>query len=215
MKLRFLQRVTHLQNFIVNQYTEVQFRENDMLEAISSEIISRAQEGDSTVLSDLYEHYRASIFRFLYYRVGEIQAAEDLTSEVFLRMIRSIGGYRPRGIAFEAWLFQIARNLAIDYYRKQHRDQSVPLQEEILSTNEGVEKMIDGNLNNENLVQALSHLNEAQRDVIVLRFVNEMPIAQVAQTLHKSEDSVKALQRRGLIALREILSRWEVQYGSH
>ena len=74
--------------------------------------------------------------------------------------------------------------------------------------------MIDGKFNNENLAQALRYLNEAQRDVIVLRFVNEMPIAQVAQTLHKSEDSVKALQRRGLMALREILSRLEVQYES-
>lgn len=183
-----------------------------MLEAVSSEIISRAQDGDSTVLSDLYEHYRESIFRFLYYRVGDIQAAEDLTSEVFLRMIRAIGGYRPRGIAFEAWLFQIARNQAIDYYRKQHREQNLPLQEELLIANEGIETMVDGNFNNERLVQALRHLNESQRDVILLRFVNEMPIAQVAQTLHKSEDSVKALQRRGLIALREILARWEVQY---
>jgi RNA polymerase sigma-70 factor (ECF subfamily) len=186
-----------------------------MLEAVSPEIISRAQGGDSAVLSELYEHYRESIFRFLYYRVGDMQAAEDLTSEVFLRMIRAIGGYRPRGIAFEAWLFQIARNQAIDYYRKQNREQNLPLQEELFVANESVEKMIDGDFNSERLVQALRHLNESQRDVIVLRFVNEMPIAQVAQTLHKSEDSVKALQRRALIALREILSRWEVQYESH
>lgn len=183
-----------------------------MLEAVSSEIISRAQDGDSTVLSTLYERYQESIFRFLYYRVGNHQVAEDLTSEVFLRMIRAIGGYRPRGIAFEAWLFQIARNQAIDYYRKQHREQNVPLQDELFVTNDGVENMIDGNFDNERLMKALRHLNESQRDVIVLRFVNEMPITQVAQTLHKSEDSVQALQRRGLIALREILSHWEVQY---
>jgi len=186
-----------------------------MLEAASAEIISRAQDGDATVLSDLYEHYRESVFRFLYYRVGDVQVAEDLTSEVFLRMVRAIGGYRPRGIAFDAWLFQIARNQAIDYYRKQSREQNVPLEEELFVANEGIEKMIDGKFNNESLVQALRHLNESQRDVMVRRFVNEMPIAQVAQTLHKSEDSVKALQRRGLIALREILSRWEVQYESH
>ncbi len=183
-----------------------------MLKAVSSEMISRAQNGDKTVLSVLYERYRDSIFRFLYYRVGNIQVAEDLTSEVFLRMIRAIGGYRSRGVAFDAWLFQIARNQAIDYYRKQEREQNVTLEDEILMSNDGVEKMIDGQFNSQRLAKALRHLNEAQRDVIVLRFVNEMPISQVAQTLHKSEDSVKALQRRGLIALREILSRWEDQY---
>jgi RNA polymerase sigma-70 factor (ECF subfamily) len=183
-----------------------------MLEVVSSDIISRAQDGDKTVLSALYERYRESIFRFLYYRVGDIHVAEDLTSEVFLRMIRAIGGYRPRGIAFDAWLFQIARNQAIDYYRKQQREQNVLLEDELLISSEGVEKMIDGNFNSERLVQALRHLSEPQRDVIVLRFVNEMPITQVAQTLHKSENSVKALQRRGLIALREILERWEVHY---
>ena len=180
-----------------------------MLEAVNVELISRAQEGDTAGLSALYEHYQQSIFRFLYYRVGDPQVAEDLTSEVFLRMIRAIGGYR---IAFEAWLFQIARNQAIDYYRKQQREQNVALQDEYPATGEGVETMMDGNFNNERLFQALRHLNDSQRDVIVLRFVNEMPITQVAQTLHKSEDSVKALQRRGLFALREILSRWEVQY---
>jgi RNA polymerase sigma-70 factor (ECF subfamily) len=183
-----------------------------MLEAVSSDLISRAQDGDKTVISALYERYREGIFRFLYYRVGDVHVAEDLTSEVFLRMIRAIGGYRPRGIAFDAWLFQIARNQAIDYFRKQQREQNVALEDELLISGEGVEKMMDGHFNSERLAQALRHLNESQRDVIVLRFVNEMPISQVAQTLHKSEDSVKALQRRGLIALREILSRWEVQY---
>jgi RNA polymerase sigma factor (sigma-70 family) len=71
---------------------------------------------------------------------------------------------------------------------------------------------MDGNFDSDRLAPALRHLSEPQRDVIVLRFVNQMPITQVAQTLHKSENSVKALQRRGLIALREILTRWEVHY---
>lgn len=183
-----------------------------MLDTISSDMISRAQDGDKKVISALYERYREGIFRFLYYRVGDVQTAEDLTSEVFLRMIRAIGGYRPRGIAFDAWLFQIARNQAIDYYRKQERQQTVQLEDEMLASNDSVESLIDGQFSNERLVQALRHLNESQRDVIILRFINEMPINQVAQTLHKSDDSVKALQRRGLIALREFLSRWEVHY---
>ena len=75
-----------------------------------------------------------------------------------------------------------------------------------------IDKTIEHNLTSDTLVEALATLNDDQREVIVLRFVNSLPIAQVAQMMHKSEDAVKGLQRRGLIALREILTEWEVQY---
>jgi len=183
-----------------------------MLEISTSTLVARAQSGDIDVVGELYDRYHVSIFRYLYYRVGDRQAAEDLTSEVFLRMIRSLNAYRPQNVAFEAWLFQIARNLAIDYYRKMNNGNMTSLEEHLGSSTEDPESSLEHSLTSELLTKALARLNEVQRDVIVLRFINGLPIAQVAQALHKSEDSIKALQRRGLSALREILSEWEITY---
>ncbi len=180
-----------------------------MIEAVNSETITRAGKGDTSALSRLYEQCRPGLFRFLFYRVGDLHAAEDLTSEVFLRMLRALERYRPQGIAFEAWLYQIARNLAIDYQRSLRNRNHLPLEEAVLPGDEGAEYVVDRHLNSQVLVSALHKLGEEQRDVVVLRFVSGLSITQVAQALHKTEDSVKALQRRGLSALRELLKSWE------
>ncbi len=177
---------------------------------IQTDLILRARDGDPAVIGAIYERFRLSVFRYLYYRIGDRQAAEDLTSDVFLRMIRSIPAYRPRNVTFQAWLFQIARNIAIDHYRKMKFRNHAELEEDMAAREDDLDTSIDRSLTHKHLKNALAQLTEDQRDVIVLRFVASMPIAQVAQTLHKSEDAIKGLQRRGLMALREILVDWEV-----
>ncbi len=77
---------------------------------------------------------------------------------------------------------------------------------------ESLEPSVDHTLTSQSLYKAMEKLTDDQRDVIVLRFVSNMPIAQVAQTLHKSEFAVKSLQRRALSSLRDILTEWEVSY---
>jgi RNA polymerase sigma-70 factor, ECF subfamily len=183
-----------------------------MLKVTHPDMIARAQNGDSGMITALYEQNRLGVFRFLYYRVGDVQIAEDLTSEVFLRMITALENYRQQNASFEAWLYQIARNLAIDHYRKTSIRNHLPLEDNLAAETQDVDKTVERNLTHEYLRRALTKLNEVQRDVIVLRFVNGLPISVVAQTLHKSEDSIKSLQRRALIELREILTEWEVHY---
>lgn len=180
--------------------------------AITPDLIRRAREGDAHAVAAFYEQYRVSIFRFLYYRLGDTQLAEDLTSEVFLRMMSSLGSYRPQNVSFQAWLFQIARNLSIDHYRKaSNRNQ--PFLEENLATGDASSgRSVERKLTSITLRQALGQINADQRDVVVLRFVAGMPISEVAQTLRRSENAIKALQRRGLVALRKILTDWEVSY---
>ncbi len=182
-----------------------------MIEALTPDKIIRAQKGDTSVISELYRRYHQSVFRYLFYRVGDQQTAEDLTSEVFLRVLRAISSYQPQNVSFEAWLFQIARNLAIDHYRKMSTQNHVSLDDTPPVDQHSVDFRNDKRFDNQVLVQALNQLNETQRDVIVLRFINGLPLSQVARTLHKSEDSIKALQRRGLAALREILYHWEIE----
>ena len=183
-----------------------------MLEVLNPDLIRRAKDGDDIVVSEIYDRYQRSIFRYLYYRVGDQQTAEDLTSEVFLRMIEKISYYQDQRASFQAWLFQIARNLSIDHYRKMKSRDSVALEDDYPERSEDPLEVLDRELTSEKLYQAMVKLPENQRDVIVMRFVVGMPIGEVADTLHKTEDSIKGLQRRALLALREILAEWEVSY---
>lgn len=184
-------------------------QDQTLFESITPEIIARAQKGDEDALSVIYKRYRLDIYRYLYYRTGHLQVAEDLASEVFERMIRAIKKSSFHNTSLEAWLFQIARNLAIDHYRKMNVRDHVPLDETLVARGTDIDQAVEHQIVSDQLVQALKYVNDAQRDVIILRFAVSMPIAQVAKTLHRSEDSVKGLQRRGLMTIRNILSDWE------
>lgn len=176
-------------------------------------LMRKAQAGDRTALGELYNQYWPAVFRYLYYRVGNRQAAEDLASEVFTRMLEALPRYKPTAVPFKAWLFQIARNLAVDHFRKGGGRVSVSLDPEMENAmEEDPYSRVERSLTNARLQSALSTLNPDQRDVIILRIIGEMPICEVAQALGKSEDAVKGLQRRGLIALRDTLADWKVGY---
>jgi RNA polymerase sigma-70 factor (ECF subfamily) len=195
-----------------NEGIHFRYSGNDMPADIPTDLIARAQMGEPAVIGALYERFHLNVFRYLYYRLGDQYVAEDLTSEVFIRMIRSLSAYQPQNVTFQAWLFQIARNLAIDHYRKMGVRDEVKLNDDQAPHGEDVDAAVDRKLTSDRLQRALAKLTDDQRDVIVMRFVADMPIAQVAQSLHKSVDSIKGLQRRALIALREILTEWEVSY---
>lgn len=177
-------------------------------------IIERARQGDSEAYGELYECYRLGVFRYLYYRTGDTQVADDLTSEVFLRMIQALPGFEQREVGFQAWLFQIAQNILNDHYRKMSVRNDVQLEDTILNNHQTLARSrpVEHSLNSVTLNQAINRLSGEQRDVIVLRFISGMPISQVAQTLNKSEDAVKGLQRRALMTLRDVLSDWEIHY---
>ena len=179
---------------------------------INTDLIKRAQEGDLKIITALYEQYQRSIFRYLYYRVGDQQTAEDLTSEVFLRMLRFISGFRPPSSSFPSWLFQIARNLVADHFRQSSSSNHLELQESLTMPSDDVDRAVERKLTGEVLRRALDHLSAEQRDVVILRFLSGMPISEVARALDRSEDSIKGLQRRAVIALRKILTDWEISY---
>jgi RNA polymerase sigma-70 factor, ECF subfamily len=183
-----------------------------MMKDVNTEVIRRAQEGDADTISLLYERYHTSIFRYLYYRVGDRETAEDLTSEVFVRMLRFLGSFQPPAASFQAWLFQIARNLSTDHFRKNSIHKIVQLEENLVTSDSNPADTVDQILTSEKLLNALSKLNEDQREVIILRFIVEMPISEAARSLNKTEDAIKGLQRRALLALRQVLSDGEISY---
>lgn len=173
------------------------------------DLVARAQGGDLEAIGELYDQHHVSVLKYAWSRVGDRETAEDLTGEVFLRMVRALPKYRRTKIPFRAWLYRIARNLVIDHYRMQSDQASVPLEVAENTSNEGDHpaKAVDRALKMEQLHGALTSIKPSERDVVVLRFLVGLSIRETAMALGKSEPSVKAMQHRGLAALREAFSQ--------
>jgi RNA polymerase sigma-70 factor, ECF subfamily len=183
------------------------------MDPLSDSLIAQAQAGNSDALTTLYEQYKQPIYGYFYYKIGDAQSAEDLTGELFLRVIENLPKYRQRDVPFRAWLFRIASNMAVDYFRKMNVRNHLPLDERVTADQESAPDIItEQRLTGDRLKAALQQLTSNQSDVIILRFVADMPIKQVAQVLNKSESAVKALQARALEALQHILAPQRVSH---
>jgi RNA polymerase sigma-70 factor (ECF subfamily) len=172
-----------------------------------SELIKRAQRREPAALAEIYNRHQPAIFRYVFYRVADQATAEDLTSEVFVRMVRAIDRFAYRGRPILAWLYSIARNLVVDHYRRSNRSQQVELSEELITFLPDPEDRIHDWRVRQRLIEAISQLTEEQSEVIVLRFVEGLDTKTVAEMVGKSVPAVKSLQYRGLVALRECLEQ--------
>jgi len=168
-------------------------------------LIKRAQVGERSALGVLYRQHQPAIFTYLYYRLGDQAAAEDLAAEVFVRMVEQIERYRDQGRPILAWLYTIARNLLTDHYRRNGRAQLMPLDEQLVAGLGNPVALTDRRLDEAMLVRALRRLTDIQKQVIVGRFVEERPNAEMATILGKTEGAIKSLQHRALAALRRAI----------
>ncbi len=169
------------------------------------ELVAAAQAGDGTAFAQLYERYLDRVYRYVAYRVGAREEAEDITSQVFLRALESLGSYRWQGFNFSAWLFRIAHNLLVDRLRRETRRPSAPLEEDLAADGQDVEDQAYHNMKLEEVRRALSRITETQRQAIVLRLVVGLSLEETAKVMGKSLGAVKALQHGGLRALRRHL----------
>jgi RNA polymerase sigma-70 factor (ECF subfamily) len=184
-----------------------------MPDALAEHVILSAQAGNSDAIATLHQTYHQQIYRYFYYRTGEHHTAEDLTGEVFVKLIQSLPHYQMRQAPFRAWLFQIARNLAVDHYRRMSVRQLTQITEVVEDPRPTPEALAERRLTHDYLRNALRRLTPDQCDVIVMRFLADMPIAEVARILNKSESAIKNLQLRGLAALQQILAARKITYG--
>ena len=172
-------------------------------------LVKQAKGGDLSAFGELYDQYADAIFRFLYARVNTRMDAEDLTSDVFLRAWRSLSGYKHQGHPFSAYLFQIARNLLIDYYRRSDRVESMTEREMRLLSDEtaGPSAKVVQELEHEQLRETLDQLRDDYRTVLMLRFVSGLSSRETAEAMERSSGAVRVLQHRALAALRDLLEQ--------
>lgn len=167
--------------------------------------MERAKD-DPGAFGELYDLHFDRIYAYIYRKTGDRQAAEDLTADTFMKALMHIRGYRYTGQPFAAWLYRIASNVVIDYYRV--RRPTAPLEE-------GLPNTIAGNTPEEAalalddqqaIARAVRSLSPDQQDVVLMRFAGDMKLKDIAAALGKTEGAVKALLFRALGALRSKLS---------
>ncbi|MBU0491679.1 MAG: RNA polymerase sigma factor [Chloroflexi bacterium] len=171
-------------------------------------LVQQAQQGDPGAFALLYDWYVQKIYNYIVMRVGDVETAQDLTADVFLKALESLDSFEWRGYPFSSWLFRIAHNQVVDYLRRQDKRRYAPLLDEALPMANGLEpfQMMEKQSSREQLLAALGQLTDIQREIIALRFASELPISQVAGVLGISEGAVKARQHSALSALRRIMS---------
>lgn len=170
-----------------------------------TDLIKQAQAGEPAAFSELYARHHKAVYTYIYYRVGERQLAEDLTSDVFERMVKQIHTWRPVGKPFVAWLYTIASNLVVNHIRRHGRFEWLSISERDDVSSESLMTLISRNLEREQVAAALNELTEEQRQVIILRYLQQQPVKAVAKAVGKSDASIKSLQRRAINALRRML----------
>ena len=183
-----------------------------MLELSDAELVEHAQNGNLDAVGQLYDRHRTRIFRYVRSRIYNTQLAQDLTGEIFLQMVTHLPGYRVTAVPFSAWLYRIAHNHIINHAgRKENRYQYVPLlyASDVISQKEdNPARIVEQKLQLEEVQQALERIDEIQREVIVLRFLLDFSLKEVALVLGKTVAAVKSLQHRGLLAL-EVAMKYE------
>lgn len=167
--------------------------------------VARAKRGDQRAVALLYEIHAQRIFRYIVTRVPTVADAEDLTAEVFVRMVKGLPAYQITGAPFEAWLYRIAASRVTDFYRRNDRHSQTELDESLRDSELPPEEQILHRQTLDHLRAALQQLPEDHQTILILRFVERKSHEEVAQILGKSVPAIKSAQHRALIHLTELL----------
>jgi len=175
-----------------------------------TQLLDEAQNGKPEAFGELYSRHAGKIFRFLYAHVDDRLDAEDLTNEVFLKAWRSLPSYQRQGVPFSAFLFRVARNVLIDFYRRStHLKNLVQVDTGSDKADQPVDPAgdISDLIEHRELVRLLNLLKEDYRIVLVLRFLTGLSPSETAQVMRRSHGAIRILQYRALIELRALLEK--------
>lgn len=172
-----------------------------------AELVERARQGDSEAFGHIYDRFVDRVYGFVLHQVGNPADAEDITTGVFLDALKQIGRFRWKGAGFSAWLFRIARNDVLDFFRKQGRSRETELSEETLRQPAAtlVDEQVAADWEAEELRRAIRGLSPDQQQVVLLKLLMNFSNRQIGEVLGKKEGAIKALQHRALLALKESL----------
>lgn len=169
-----------------------------------SELIAQAKE-DPEAFGLLYERYVGRIYNYIYYRTGNHQDAEDLTARTFYRALKHLPRYVDRGAPYSAYLYRIAHNAVANWHRDNSRRQIISIDELVMRTlkRKGPASLAQKHEEQALLLQAARRLAPDRQQLLILKFVEQMRNAEIAEVMGRTEGAIKSLYHRTLVALRE------------
>lgn len=191
----------------------------DPADAAKSEawnLVHAAQAGDTTAFGQLYDRYVDTVFRYVLFRMGDRDLAEDVTSETFLRALRRIGSVSYQGRDVGAWFITIARNLVFDHVKSSRFRMEVvtdevaepgriPFSPAQVQPSTGPEQQAVNRAINTTLLDCVAELGTDQRECVVLRFLQGLSVAETAHIMQRNEGAIKALQHRAVRRLAQLM----------
>ncbi|MFW5709408.1 MAG: RNA polymerase sigma factor [Chloroflexota bacterium] len=174
--------------------------------------LALALQGDENAIVAIYHQYFDPVYQFCRLRVGDVQTAQDLASEVFVRFIRSLKRETAPHTSLRGWIFRVARNLIYDHYGE---DREIPVDtiEQWLASDSSTDPEVNAlrNTQIDRTRQAISMLAPAQQEVLLLRFDQQLSLQETADIMDKQVNAIKALQFRAVNTLRQILLDMETE----
>lgn len=184
-------------------------------DGLEREIVERARSGDRDSLAELYDQYFPRVYHYVLARTGNPAEAEDITEDIFVRMLSGIGRFEWRQAPFAAWLFRIARNQLVSHLRHNGvRRGETQIPESMVDNAPDPFTQVDTKLSFDRVLEVSQALPNAQREVIWLRFAAGLSVGDTARVLGKREGNVKVLQHQAIARLRKLLAPPEPGEGS-
>jgi RNA polymerase sigma-70 factor, ECF subfamily len=181
-------------------------------DGLERDIVQRARSGDQQALAELYDLYFPRVYRYVLARTGNPTEAEDVTEEVFVRVLGAISDFQWRRAPFAAWIFRIAHNQFVSYARKNGaRRQEIPLVDSVADRTPDPLTRVEDRLFFEQILDIARALPQAQREVLWLRFAVGLSVSDTARALGKREGNVKVLQHKAIARLQKLLAQPELE----
>jgi len=164
-------------------------------------LISACQAGDAQAFGQLYDRYFKKIYSFVYYKISHKENTEDLVSDIFYKALNNLSKFNSRKGSFNSWLYRIARNTVIDYYRTNKNSQDIETVSDLsFSTELGDD--LDRSFQIAEIEDKMKLLNDAQREIIILRVWQQLSYKEISEIVGKSEANCKMIFSRGIKELR-------------
>jgi RNA polymerase sigma-70 factor (ECF subfamily) len=190
-------------------------KQQDLSDLSDNELVTLAKDSKEA-FGVLYERYVEKIYKYIYYRTGNHQDAEDLAAAVFFRAMGHIADYTDRGVPFQAWLYRIAHNLVANWHRDRGRRKIIPLEEFVSSGLhfDAPDSAAEDKEERAQLLKAIERLPDERQQLLYLKFVSGLSNAEVGEILDRTEGAIKSLYHRTLIALRDDIQMQEANVGA-
>ncbi|UCG83205.1 MAG: sigma-70 family RNA polymerase sigma factor [Dehalococcoidia bacterium] len=183
-----------------------EYRTTETLSDIEK-LVDRAIDGDAEAFGRLYDMHVDRVYRHIYYRVGDVADAEDLTQQVFIKAWQAIGRYKKTASPFLSWLIRISHNLVIDFYRSNKTKTCLDFDIVASEPESGPEHLAEAKFDQQQVRHAILELPGEQQQVVLMRFIEGFSYPEIAASIGKSEGAVRVIQHRALARLRKTLEK--------